>query len=254
MSLHEDDVPLLWSIRFSAEVILSESYELKMFTVCKTTCIFWISLWGHRTCAAEDRTELDEPASPMFVVEGVEQSALSRDIRPTALLFLDLGSILIEGSFTSDASLLSLRPHETSRAVVVHFGLWQALAASLRIIVFLSQAESLKRKMFFSSDFVQNIRHKLMYVLFTRTAAQHRSSPNDLGIFFLPTFVVIGRQSIRSLCYENRDNLFYERVLKPMRDCALAVTRCKILYSDESYSALIGMRALYDSIAPSGSS
>ena len=59
------------------------------------------------------------------------------------------------------------------------------------------------------------------------------------------TIVVIGRQSIRSLCYENRDNLFYERVPKSIRDCALAATWCKILYSVESYSAFTGIRQIF---------
>lgn len=214
-----------------------------MFTICRVTvtCLL-ISLLSCETYAAEDRGEL---AFPQYVVDGVEWSASHRGISPTALLLLDLGNVLKGGSFTSNSNLLSLPPPDVDEGEYVHFGLWQALAAPFKIVVFVSQRESSESSRFFTADFVQNIRHKFMYVLFTRTEAQDRLRPYDLGIFPLPTFVLIGRHRTRAFCYENRDNLFWELSPKTMAACATAATACDVLSFSEPFTAFTGAMTAY---------
>ena len=117
-------------------------------------------------------TDLEEQADPMDVVRKAEKVAAERNMTPTSILFLDLGSVLTRGSFSSNASLLSLRPR-ILLPVEVHTELWQALAAPQKIFVVMSQSEGLENKNFFGSDFVQNIRHKFVFLLLTRTESQN---------------------------------------------------------------------------------
>ena len=103
----------------------------------------------------------DEP-SPMYTVAESEEISRNNGVKPTSLMFVNLGRVLTKGSFTTNASLLSMdRPQILYRAET-HTGLWEALAAPLKIIVAVSHAKAyggFSRPPFYSTDFVQNTEH-----------------------------------------------------------------------------------------------
>ena len=171
---------------------------------------------------------------PTRTVNVAERLARSHGIEVTSLLLLNLGSILTQGSSKADANLLSLRPWKTVRPWLLKdaenlgllTNLWQALAAPLKIIIVVSNDETLEYKKYFNIDFVHNLRHKLICVLLTRTAAQDRAYGFRTSMFQLPTVALIGENRKRSWCYENRDNLFWQYVPKYIHACDLTARAC----------------------------
>ena len=184
-------------------------------------------------------TEGEEQASPMDVVTQAEIIALRRNLSPTSILLLDLGSVLTQGSFSSNASLLSLRPRIPPQ-VDVHTELLEALAAPQKIFVVMSQTEGLRNKDFFASDFVQNIRHKFVFLLITRTESQDKRFRWVSGVFCLPTLLWSGKVIKATWCYENHDNVFWEYASKSAGDCGSRTSLCHFHSIYEPFLSLSG--------------
>lgn len=171
-----------------------------------------------------------EHADPINVVFFIEMFTRQRAIEPTSLLLLNLGSVLTNGSFRTNAFLLSLKPSLRSYPLPsVHTELWQALAAPLRIVVLLSQDEIFDNAFFYGSDFIQNIRHKFVFLLITRTQHQNKELKYDSeALFSISSFIWSGRKPLRWMCYENRDNLFFEQESKSINACNIRPTSCDV--------------------------
>ena len=201
--------------------------ELKMFNIGMVFCVF-IALNCCMISTAPEPAELRDTARahPNDIVKIVDRVATSKGIRPASLLLLELGSVLTQGSFTTHAHLLSLRP-ANPHGDNIHTILWQALAAPLRIIAVVSEEDISRNIRFFHTDFVQNIRHKFVCAVLTQTEALHRMNPTSYSTFPVPTISVTEKGDLLALCWENRDNLFRQLAMKSIRACDLTARACE---------------------------
>ena len=207
--------PNMWNLLATVSVI-------SQMTLCGTSSI-------HRELPAEH-----QQAHPMDIVLSAEEIVREHGMRPTSVLFLDFGSILTRGSFRTDGSLLSMWPEPFVARIPVltlgiHLDLWLPLAAPLKIIVVVSQDVWSENLFFFRSDSFQNIRHKFLFLLATRTEVQDRTVTPSLRFEMnkLPMVIWSGDKPPRWSCFENRDNLFWEPEPKSMGACDIEPTQCK---------------------------
>ena len=216
--------------------------------ICGVFC-FAISLSGLEVLADRDeresrKTTSYEQRSPMEVVALAEEIAEQYGIKPQSLLFLNLGSVFTQGSFTSNASVLSLRPIIPPRSGI-HTGLYQALAANMKIIVVVSHDVIYRNLQFFASDFAQNIRHKFVFTLITRSKAQQKWLRAKSAVFRSPTIVLVARESMLSWNFKNRDNLFWESTGKWMQFCDSTMSPCSFRDITDTFQSISGILLRY---------
>ena len=193
-------------------------------------CVMMLLLINHGAGSAFGRRRQAKPdIFPMEIAISAEELASQKGTEATSLLLLDLGSGLTLGSLNSNASFLSSRPFLSKRFLTleVHTVLREALAAPLRIIVIVSLNQCLQQKHLFENDFVQNIRHKLLFLILIATGAQDKKLQEEIIISPLPTIVWSENAVSRSWCFENRDNLIRRRVPKPIAACDSTISTCK---------------------------
>ena len=193
---------------------------------------------------AREPAKLREEVHPTSIVEIAHGLAASKGIRPTSLLLLELGSVLTQGSFLTYAHLLSLRPAKLAGPVsqfdvsvrasgtqphgyIIHTILWQALAAPLSIIAVVSEEDISRNTEYFQTDFIQNIRHKFVCVILTRTGSQHKRYPMAQSTYPVSTVAVVRRKGLDTRCLENRDNLFRLQVRKSIQACDSTARSCE---------------------------
>lgn len=121
----------------------------------------------------------EEGWRPMELVRAAEESARRYRVQPTSLLIVDIGGVLLRGSFRSEASLFCVTQEITELLARssghIHTELINVLPVPLQIILITSQDEVSLKGPFYATDFTQNIRHKFLFCLIVRSISP---SPN----------------------------------------------------------------------------
>ena len=153
----------------------------------------------------------------MKLVRFAEDSARAYAIQPTALLFMDLANILSQGSLRTDSSLLSMQANISewlsATESKAHTELSDALAAPLKIVLITSQDAFQEKNRLYASDFIQNIRHKFLFLLLTRKKAQDRKFRYVPDFSSVRTIFWSDNARSRWTCLRNYDNLFMEKIV-----------------------------------------
>ena len=125
----------------------------------------------------------------------------------------------------------------------VHFELLDALAAPLNIILITSQDEYSKRQKFYGADFTQNIRHKFMFLILTKTRAQNDIFRKMSTIFYVRTIVWANNKKSGFTCMTGYDNLFARYTLASLSACKYATLMCAL--DDLYYLTYPGTRYIH---------
>ena len=176
----------------------------------------------------------NEQVDAMQLVTAAEESAEHYGFEPSSLLLVDLGKVLTRGAFQAESSLLSLRPAPLRKQLALtesktHTELIEALAAPLKVILITSQDELARSKHFYSTDFNQNVRHKFLFLVLTKTKTQLAAYRPLSDRFQVRTLIWSENKMKRFSCVTEHDNIFTERSKHPIGTCERNARKFKVI-------------------------
>ncbi|XP_003748227.2 uncharacterized protein LOC100898231 [Galendromus occidentalis] len=167
------------------------------------------------------RVRHHESAQPMELVSGAAWAASQLGVvKATSLLIVGLGQVLFGGSMRTDSSLIlpNSSISERTRGGRQRVTLFEILAAPLQVVI-ISPAKTWLTDALAKSEFVQDIRHKFLLLILTRSRGSLSLNETLPRRYWTRTIFWSGHRMRNFLCIRIHDNLFVTKTSDPISAC-----------------------------------